>query len=189
MPSLTLLTSLPASSLVADAMPRWCAVILARMRTWGHSCCRLVRFLAPLLSKQEQQINWVLDKWTPRRGCPRWGSWSWQWWQCAHVQGGADNPQAPFVWLHVESADNFKDPETARILTQQLYQFLEEELGFKKVQFLFTKSKLIYVSVFLLWNIQLSGLGRYQFCQDDPNPCWYQRPNFERTFRKMKKIG
>ena len=112
-----------------------------------------------------------------------------QWWECAHVQGGADNPQAPFVWLHVESADNFKDPETARILTQQLYQFLEEELGFKKVQFLFTKSKLIYVSVFLLWNIQLSGLGSYQFCQDDPNPCWYQRPNFERTFRKMKKIG
>ena len=54
------------------------------------------------------------------------------------------------MWLHVESADNFKDPETARILTQQLYQFLEEELGFKKVQFLFTKSKLIYVSVFLL---------------------------------------
>ena len=58
------------------------------------------------------------------------------------------------MWLHVESADNFKDPETARILTQQLYQFLEEDLGFKKVQFLFTKSKLIYhviyVSVFLL---------------------------------------
>ena len=27
----------------------------------SHSCCRLVRFLAPLLSKQEQQINWVLD--------------------------------------------------------------------------------------------------------------------------------
>merc|ERR1712241_755761 len=96
MPSLTLLTSLPASSLVADAMPR------------------LVRFLAPLLSKQEQQINWVLD--TEKR----------------MSKGGAGNPQAPFVWLHVESADNFKDPETARILTQQLYQFLEEELGFKK---------------------------------------------------------
>ena len=53
----------------------------------------------------------------------------------SHVQGGADNPQGPFVWLHVESADNFKDPETARILTQQLYQFLEEELEFKKAEF------------------------------------------------------
>ena len=58
MPSLTLVTSLPASSLVDNAMPRWCVVMTVDM---SHSCCRLVRFLAPLLSKQEQQINWVLD--------------------------------------------------------------------------------------------------------------------------------
>ena len=49
------------------------------------------------------------------------------------LQGGPDNSSKPFVWLKLESINNFDDPATVKTLTPQIYQFLQSELQFEKV--------------------------------------------------------
>ena len=50
-----------------------------------------------------------------------------------NIQGGPDNSSKPFVWLKLESINNFDDPATVKTLTPQIYQFLQSELQFEKV--------------------------------------------------------
>ena len=47
-------------------------------------------------------------------------------------KGGPDNADKPFVWLKIEAITNFEDPEKVRVLTPQLYRFLEDELKLEK---------------------------------------------------------
>ena len=106
-------------------------------------CVRLIRHIAPLLGKPEERFNWNLetDKIMSKVvflyfifciiDIVKYQNMSDI---CTSaLQGGPDNSSKPFVWLKLESINNFDDPATVKTLTPQIYQFLQSELQFEKV--------------------------------------------------------
>ena len=91
------------------------------------------------------------------------------------LQGGPDNSSKPFVWLKLESINNFDDPATVKTLTPQIYQFLQSELQFEKVGLLSSYPLSFPYPVHILQYSSFSvGLDYSDLSQVGGDPCGQQ---------------
>merc|ERR1712080_395893 len=97
MPFITLLTNLKEGSLPSDLMPR------------------LIKTIAPIMSKPVPAFNWVLDS-------------------DKTMSQGPDNATSSFIWLKVEAIGTFQDPEVVKRITPDIFHFFAEEAKVGKEQ-------------------------------------------------------